>query len=268
MVDPASNAITTESEKSPKFSSPKVSIITVVLNAKEDFQITLESILQQDYPNIEYLVIDGKSTDGTVEVIERYRDRISYWISEPDEGISDAWNKALSVCQGDIIGLVNAGDRLPADYVSKMAAKIAIDRAIVGFGDAIVVDRSNRQLKVCRGKMKAGLFYNGLGFRHPGCFATRRLYDTIGNFNPHYRLAMDSDWLLRAYRAGAIFQKVDATCTIVDGGISIRYHLAAYGEYLQAMKENGFPAYQIHLAMMIFGFRGFVKSLLIDNPLQ
>ena len=90
---------------------PLISIITVVYNCKDDLEMTIKSIIDQTYPNIEYIVIDGNSNDGTIDIIKKYQNKITYWISEPDEGIYDAMNKGIRQSTGDWINFMNAGDR-------------------------------------------------------------------------------------------------------------------------------------------------------------
>ena len=90
--------------------TPKISIVTVTYNCKDTVEKTIQNVLKQTYPNIEYIVIDGNSTDGTKEIIERYADRLAYWVSEPDKGIYDAMNKGIKAATGDWILFRNSGD--------------------------------------------------------------------------------------------------------------------------------------------------------------
>ena len=101
--------------------SPKISIITPCFNAAQYIEQTILSIINQDYDNIEYVIIDGGSSDGTVDIIKKYEDKISYWISEPDKGQSDAINKGIEVATGDVFNWVNADDYLEEGVLKEIA---------------------------------------------------------------------------------------------------------------------------------------------------
>ena len=103
----------------------KITVITIVRNAEHYVDRTIKSVLAQTYPDIEYLVIDGASTDGTLQRIRAFEGRITRIVSEPDKGISDAWNKGLRMATGEVIGLLNAGDEHAPDAVAKVAAAFA-----------------------------------------------------------------------------------------------------------------------------------------------
>jgi glycosyltransferase involved in cell wall biosynthesis len=241
---------------------PLVSIITVVRNGEDTIQATIDSVINQTYPHIEYIVIDGKSTDNTVEIIKNHTDNIAYWVSEPDRGISDAWNKGILAAKGDILTILNAGDTLASDYVANMVANMDIDRAMLCYGDVDKVDESGQILKTVIGQFTPHSLSDRVGFLHPGCFATKKAYELVGLFNLKYRLAMDCDWIFRSYRAGVEFKKVDAKCRMLEGGMSVSSNLAAYGECLQAMMNNGFTPVQVYSSMLTVALRGLVKSII------
>lgn len=125
---------------------PKISIITVVYNGGDLIESTICSVLQQGYPAIEYIVVDGASKDQTLEIIQKYEDRISQWISEPDEGLYDAMNKGLRMATGDFVWFMNAGDVIAeADTVEKMVAAGDAQTDIF-FGEVLVVDEAGQAL--------------------------------------------------------------------------------------------------------------------------
>src|SRR5687768_15692501 len=103
----------------PQNNLPLVSIITIVFNGQKSIERAINSVLGQTYPNIEYIIIDGGSTDGTIDIIKKYQHKIAFWKSEPDNGIADAFNKGLSCAKGNIIGFVNADDWYNPDTISK-----------------------------------------------------------------------------------------------------------------------------------------------------
>lgn len=241
-------------------SNPLVSIITVVRNGEDSIEATIKSVINQSYRNIEYVIIDGLSTDATNQIIDRYRDKIGYYISESDQGISDAWNKGILASTGDIIGILNAGDCLPSDYIATIVDNLPIDTAIIGYGNTQFVDNEGVVKNTMTGSFNPNKLSIGIGFAHPGCFATRKAYEQVGNFSLNYRLAMDCDWLFRCYRAGVVFKKLEIVALMLEGGVSHHSNLAAYGEYLQSMRNNGFSPQTVYTSMLYMAVRGFIKS--------
>jgi glycosyltransferase involved in cell wall biosynthesis len=243
--------------------SPLISIITITFNAEQFLEATIQSVINQNYGNLEYIIIDGGSTDDTVSIIEKYSRNITYWISEPDRGISDAWNKGIAASCGDLIGILNAGDYFEDEnYLKHIARDLPVEEKIVGYGNTQIVKSDGVVVRTAVGNFKPQKLHLGLGFYHPGCFATRKTYDEIGNFNLCYKLAMDCDWLLRCYKAGVKFKNTNLICMMLDGGVSHTSNFSAYGEYLQALNNNGFTSFTIYSSMIKVGFRGLIKSLL------
>jgi glycosyltransferase involved in cell wall biosynthesis len=121
----------------------KISVITICFNAIETIEATIKSVVNQTYSNIEYIVMDGSSTDGTVDVIKKYTNRISYWKSEPDRGIYDAMNKGIDVATGDFVIFMNSGDLFYADdTVERLVSELV--RGTVNYGDAMFYPKRNR----------------------------------------------------------------------------------------------------------------------------
>lgn len=179
----------------------KVSIITVVLNNRSYIEDCISSVLNQSYDEIEYIIVDGGSTDGTIEVIKKYADRISRWISETDQGIYDAMNKGIKLASGDVIGFLNADDiyydvNVLGDIMSVMS-DVSIDAC---YSDLVYVDKNNLS-KVVRywrsHEFKAGFFKKGWVPAHPTFFARRSVYDQYGYFDLMYKLAADFELMAR-----------------------------------------------------------------------
>ena len=189
----------------------KVSVVTVVYNAVDKIEPTLLSVLGQDYPNVEYIVVDGDSSDGTLDVIRRYRDRISVVVSEPDDGIYDAINKGIMLATGDWIGIMNAGDSFAAkDTLSRIfGADGELRGCDVVYGDAIGVD-GDVELPV-GGTEDIAALEKGPCYRHGASFVRREthrrhLFDL--SLKPLLGFALDYEQIYRMYRAGAVFRKV------------------------------------------------------------
>jgi glycosyltransferase involved in cell wall biosynthesis len=181
---------------------PLVTIITVVRNNVEFIRDTIESVLSQDYPNVEYVVIDGESTDGTVEIVKEYAQKISFILSEPDKGIYDALNKGIKKSKGSVIGILHSDDLFYDNHViSEMIHKMEEDKTELCFSDLIILDRNTE--KILRFYMshyfKRWLFRIGWLPPHPTCFISRALFDEFGLYSTNYKIAGDFDFLVRIF---------------------------------------------------------------------
>ena len=179
----------------------KVSIITVSYNSVRTIRATIESVLSQDYPNLEYLIVDGGSTDGTVAILREYADRITRWVSEKDQGMYDAMNKGIAMATGDVIGILNSDDTYMTNYVvSKMMQALTAAQADVVFADLILVDQHHPE-KVLRyydsGNFKPSKFRYGWMPAHPTVFIRKPIYDAVGPFVTDYKIAADYEMLIR-----------------------------------------------------------------------
>lgn len=179
----------------------KVTLITVCRNVAPVIKETLESVLGQTHPDIEFIVIDGASTDGTVEMLERYRSRLGVLVSEPDKGIYDAMNKGLARATGEVIGFVNAGDLLmTTGTIAHVVAAFQRSHADAVYGDIIMVDEKDI-FKVHRtwlsGTYHRENFRKGWMPPHVGTFIRKSVYDRFGHFNTDLRIGADYEILLR-----------------------------------------------------------------------
>jgi glycosyltransferase involved in cell wall biosynthesis len=180
----------------------KVSIITVVKNSSDTINETIESVLAQTYGNIEYIVIDGGSNDGTVNLIKKYQNKITRFINESDNGIYDALNKGIQLATGDVIAILHADDLFYDHFVvSDMVNKMTDSGAELCFSDLIIVDRSGE--KILRYYMahyyKQWLFRIGWLPPHPTCFIKKSLFDEFGPYSTKYEVAGDFDFLVRIF---------------------------------------------------------------------
>ncbi|MCR5622754.1 MAG: glycosyltransferase [Treponema sp.] len=187
----------------------KVSIITVVYNAVKTIEQTIQSVLSQSYKNIEYIIIDGGSTDGTLDVIEKYRNSLAYFVSESDYGIYDAMNKGIRKASGDIIGLLNADDWYEPKAIEYVVKAKQESNAGIIVGKTFMVDEfGNKWLYM---NCNSSEMWKG---RMPGChqatFIEKKVYDTIGLYDTNYKLAADYGFVLQAYHMGIRFFMLDA----------------------------------------------------------
>lgn len=221
---------------------PNISIVTVVRNGREFIAQTIDSVLAQDYPDIEYIVIDGNSTDGTQDVIRAKESRISQWISEKDDGIADAFNKGLARTHGDYILFLNADDALcSSNVVSKMVQEIQTHQSpTLIYGDFDILNRETSEV-LYRGKIDLtpkGLL-RGQILPHPCLFTHRRYFDRYGGFDASFRIAMDYDWLLRGGLKETIVHVPIHVSNIRDGGISTQDNQDVVNEIIRALQKNG-----------------------------
>jgi len=179
----------------------RVSVITVCLNSKETIEDTIKSVRGQDYADIEHIVIDGGSTDGTVDILRRYEGASCRFVSEPDDGIYDAMNKGLRNSTGQIIAFLNSDDTYAGQTtISKVVATIRQNGYEALYGDIEYVDGRNFN-KVVRywraGDYKKGAFYTGWVPPHPTFFCKRELFEEFGCFDTTYRVAGDFELMFR-----------------------------------------------------------------------
>lgn len=179
----------------------KVSIITVCYNSAATIKDTIDSVVAQNYQDIEYIIIDGKSTDRTIEIINSYSSNVLKCFSEPDNGLYDAINKGIKVATGEIVGLVHADDVLASkDVISKVVDVFIENNCEAIYSDLQYVDKDNLN-KVFRdwkaGTYSAGMFLNGWMPPHPTFYAKRRLFEDLGAYNTSFKISADYELMLR-----------------------------------------------------------------------
>jgi glycosyltransferase involved in cell wall biosynthesis len=179
----------------------KVSIITVCFNIAETIEETIKSVLNQDHNDLEYIIVDGGSTDGTLDIINRYKNDIAKVISEPDNGIYDAMNKGFSSSNGGIIAALNGDDiYVENSTVGRMVEFIESKDLDAAYGDLIYVDQRDTE-HVKRfwqpGPYKKGAFYHGWVIPHPTFFCRKEIFEKHGYFNDKMQIAADFELMLR-----------------------------------------------------------------------
>jgi glycosyltransferase involved in cell wall biosynthesis len=181
--------------------SLKVSIITVVLNNVQHIENCINSVLKQSYGNIEYIIIDGGSTDGTIDLIKKYEKQISRLVSEPDRGIYDAMHKGVMKASGDIIGILNSDDMYADEKVIGKVVGCFLDTYTdTCYGDLAYVDRNDINKTIRYWKSNSYIkenFRRGWMPPHPTFFVKRNIYQQYGMFNPDFPLAADYELMLR-----------------------------------------------------------------------
>lgn len=225
----------------------KISIITVVYNNCKTISDTIQSVLSQKYNDIEYIVIDGESTDGTIDIIEKYDKYIDIIVSEKDEGIYDAINKGIKVASGDIIGLLHSDDVFTSDQVISRVGHTFYDLNIDStYGDLIYVDKNNSD-KIIRkwrsGKYDRNKFLYGWMPPHPTFFVKRNMFEKYGFYDLSFRSAADYELMLRflfKYQISSYYIPEILVKMRIGGksNESIRNRLIANGQDHRAWQKN------------------------------
>jgi len=224
-----------------------VSIITVAYNSKATIEDTIKSVLGQAYRDIEYIVIDGGSTDGTLEIIGKYKDRISKIVSEPDNGMYNAINKGIRLATGDIIGLLHSDDV----YINEQVIGDIADEFRSGvdsvYADLVYVERDNLE-KVVRyydsSSFDVSKFAYGWMPAHPTCFFRKYVYDRHGLYKEDYSIAADYELLVRFYARFNVSRSYlhKVIVKMRSGGISTKNFLSNIvlnREIVRSCRENG-----------------------------
>jgi glycosyltransferase involved in cell wall biosynthesis len=183
--------------------APKVSLITVALNAAKTLPRTIESVQAQSFASIEHVVVDGGSTDGTLELLRRSLRAQDYWMSERDRGISDAMNKGVALARGDYVQFIHADDWLSPTQIERAVAVLEKSGADFAFGDLIFHESERPSFRyVGEADYRRAIGRRMPALNHPTVLARKACFRRIGLFDPHYTCAMDYDWFLRLHLAG------------------------------------------------------------------
>lgn len=183
----------------------KVSIITVCYNSAKTIEQTIQSVIRQNYDNIEYIIIDGGSTDGTIDVIKKYEDKISYWISEPDNGLYDAMNKGIKIATGEIIGIINSDDWYNEGAVEKVVNCFERNNCGIVYADMITVADNGVIFRKCAAKINKDHIYFRMIYNHATIFVKKHIYEKYGVFDCQYKIVADYDAMLRFYNQQVVF---------------------------------------------------------------
>jgi len=207
--------------------APLVSIVTVVYNGSATLERTIQSVLAQSYPNIEYVIVDGGSADGTVELIRRYEDRLAYWVSARDKGIYDAMNKGVALCTGEWVGLINADDWYAPHSVERAMGAVRGKSGInIVHGD-IWLEYPNGHSKVKKARLNGFLLkYWEMVLNHPSFFV-RRSYYADHPFDIAIKVSGDHKWTVDAWMESPsqFLYIADPLAHFTAGGASMRVPL-------------------------------------------
>ncbi|MGO4891631.1 glycosyltransferase family 2 protein [Flavobacterium sp. W21_SRS_FM6] len=246
----------------------KVSIITVCFNSSATIRDTIESVLAQDYQDIEYIVVDGGSKDSTMDIVNEYRDQIATIVSEPDKGIYDAMNKGIRLASGDVVGILNSDDFYTSnESVSQIVSgfdestqAVYADLIYVKQNDTSKFSRLYTSATFSRWKVRFGFMVP-----HPTFYARRELFERLGFYKLDYRVAADFELMARFFKAGITTNRVNSIIVSMrEGGISssgIKWRIHQNMEISRACNENGiWTAFPILIIKIPFKFLSFFKK--------
>lgn len=233
---------------------PLISVITVVYNGKRHLEETIQSVINQTYDNVEYIIIDGGSTDGTLDIIKKYEDKIDYWVSEKDQGIYDAMNKGLKVCQGAIVGIINSDDWYEDVTLELVSKYFNQNEKILLFSNMVAHMRGGYDIfhtaliPLCKEDVR-------LSRVHPTVFISTKAYQHVGLFDTSFNVAADFDLMVRMYLNNVKIIKIDRILVhFRDGGVSSQ-GLGGFEEFYIAKKHK----FNLKTVMKIFVMILFVK---------
>jgi glycosyltransferase involved in cell wall biosynthesis len=225
----------------------KVSIITAVYNNREHIGDCIRSVLDQTYPEVEHIVVDGGSTDGTAEIIRENEKNIAIWVSEEDGGMYDALNKGIGMATGDIIGVLHSDDLFhSADTIAHIVGTFIKTNCDAVYGNLVYTQRNDpaRVIRYWRSKpFKRGMLWKGWMPPHPTLFVRKKWYEKVGGFRSDFRIAADYDFMLRLFSCKYLVSShLDEIVTRMrTGGASNRslknIYLKSKEDYI-ALKEN------------------------------
>ncbi|HWZ35025.1 MAG TPA: glycosyltransferase family 2 protein [Mucilaginibacter sp.] len=224
----------------------KISLITVTRNAQSTIGRCVDSVIAQNYNNLEYIVIDGASTDGTLQIVRRHSQFISHLVSEPDAGIYDAMNKGIHLATGDVIGILNADDHFAAnDALSSIATAFNNSNCDIVYGNLNYLKPNNKVLRIWRsGNYKHGMFNWGWMPPHPAFYCRRSIFERFGHYDIAFGTAADYELMLRFLHLNKLsVNYVNKTLVnMVGGGASNKKfsnRLRAWKYDFKAMGKNG-----------------------------
>lgn len=245
--------------------NPKISVVTVCYNASDTIEETMLSVLNQTYDNIEYIIIDGGSRDGTVDIIKKYSERLAYWISEPDRGIYDAMNKGIDTATGEYINFMNAGDQFKNDFVIEKIKNLFNSQASVLYGST-ELRISDKPLRISHPKpfFTQKTKIKSAGFCHQSTFVKTTEIKRY-KFDTSFKIAADFNLLNTIYKNGGSFQEIPLVVSTYDvTGVSSLNH---YDEVIEFSSICNVSVKSPHFYTYLFlnHFKRMIKYLIYGN---
>lgn len=243
----------------------KFTIITVTLNCEHVVEKSILSVLSQEYADLEYILVDGGSSDGTCDIIRRYAELYPNvrWLSERDAGISDAFNKGIRMAGGDVIGILNADDRYTPKALQVVAGAVAAHpESDVFHGNMLRYQGDTPLFLLTPSEVERNIWHE-MPINHPATFVRRSAYQSAGLFDVTLKIAMDYDLMLRLSAAGSRFWYIDEVLAEMNyGGVSDKQVLAGLQEVYDVSVRNGYPRWKARYWMQRNLLLRTVKNLI------
>lgn len=241
---------------------PKISIITVCYNSEAHLEEAIQSVVNQPYENKEYIIIDGGSKDHTMDIVNKYRDKITYVVSEPDKGISDAFNKGIMAATGDIIGICNSDDILADDILMKIAEAYDTDVDIYRTNEVIKDFETGEEFL-----MKPTLEFPKVPYTsvvcHMGCFISKKAYEKYGMYDVECRYVMDWELMRRFSYNNATYKYIPVVCGYFrKGGTSQDNEKKMRNERRKVVMKYGGSKLDAEKLIIFYCFKNYLKKFL------
>lgn len=242
---------------------PKITIITVVFQGTEHIERTIQSVINQAYANTEYLIVDGGSTDGTLDTLWKYNNYIDYWVSEADNGLYHAMNKALALGTGDYVWFMNAGDEIYDHDTLSYVFKDSTELAEIYYGETLIIDDEANELGMRRLETPEKLTWKSLKYgmlvSHQSIIVSAKL---AFNYNTNYQFSADFDWMVKVLQQAKTVKNTHYILSrFMDGGMTKQNIKAGLKERFKVMRKNYglIPTLFNHLFMSL-RFTGYVAK--------
>lgn len=247
---------------------PKISIITITFNSDKTLERTIQSIINQNYENLEYIIIDGGSTDHTIDIIRKYEEHIACWVSEPDKGISDAFNKGIRMSTGKIIGIINSDDGLCEGALDTLSREYEEDVDV--YRGNIILWNTETGTKVKEiPSMHFSLTGIHVNISHQGTFISKMAYDKYGLYNTDLKYAMDYDLLIRFEKMNAKMKYINYLMAFytLSGLTSTQYSVERMRERDKIVKSHGATIGHLLLYRVVRGTKILLKKIISKDTI-
>lgn len=243
--------------------NPKISIITITYNSEKTLEETIRSVVSQEYDNLEYIIIDGGSKDHTLDIVNKYQDKIAYVVSEPDKGISDAFNKGIKAATGEIIGILNSDDVMLPDTLHAIAENYYRTIDIYSLNVIIWDEKNNIKVQEIP-DLKFSISKVGHHIAHQGRFISKSAYEKYGMYDVRLKYMMDFDLLKRMYDQKAVFKYIDHNASLYRmGGATSDDESKKLNDRRLVVLNNGGSIYRYYYLVSYHAIRNALKGFVI-----
>lgn len=238
----------------------RISIITICKNSERTVGKTIESIISQKSDVVEYIIVDGFSSDKTTDIIKSFGDDIDIFLSEPDNGVSDAFNKGIALASGEIIGLINSDDKLLPGAIEKILRYFTLNSSTdIVHGDILLCEKGTF-IKRIKPPRFWWIPWRLIFFNHPSTFVKKKVYDKFGKFDDKYKIAMDVDLFAKWLRAGLEIAYLPESLVAMEAqGVSGRQVFRGFFEKRRILIGHAFPRFLVELQFIM----GFLVQIII-----